>query len=123
MTNRRKSAVPAVPADGQSALSVPLASVTVVPEGVQPAHWQALTTYAPWLTLSDSMLSIAFCHAWGEYEQARGVVNEQGMMVMSKTGMLVQNPYYIVAAQRRMDLLKMGRELGLSPLVRQQARR
>ena len=88
------------------------------PEGVDAGHWRAIRTAAPWLQVSDGLVVRVLCDAIVEYGQARAAVDEQGTMVLTSTGSMVPNPWHRVMTERRAEIIKVARDLGLTPAAR-----
>ena len=88
------------------------------PEGVDAGHWRAIRTAAPWLQASDGLVVRAMCDALVEYGEARAAVDEQGTMVLSNTGAMLPNPWHRVMTERRAEIVKIARDLGLTPAAR-----
>lgn len=97
-------------------------AVAPVPEDVDAEQWRKLLAAAPWLMVSDGLLVKMLCHALAEYEQARAQVEAHGVMVMAKSGELVENPWFKLARTGRAEIFKVARELGLTPIVRMRSR-
>lgn len=105
--------------EGAVPSAVSALGAAVVPDGVDAGHWRMVTAAAPWLTVADGLVVKALCHALADYDQARAQVEAHGVMVMAKSGELIPNPWYKVVTERRAELVKLAREVGLTPLVRQ----
>ena len=88
------------------------------PDGVDAGHWRAIRTAAPWLQASDGLVVRMLCDAIVEYGQARAAVAEQGTMVLTSTGSMIPNPWHRVLAERRAEIVKIARDLGLTPAAR-----
>jgi len=88
------------------------------PEGVDADHWRRLIESAPWLTVSDTLVCVALCHALSEYWEARREVAKFGVMALLKSGDLAPNPWVAVMTARRAEIVKIAKDLGLNPIVR-----
>ena len=93
------------------------------PEGVDEERWQAVVAAAPWLTSSDVLVTTALCHAWRDYDDARALVEREGSVHVTKDGVTMQTAYYRMAMDRRYEVIRLARELGMTPLVRAQVRK
>ena len=78
------------------------------------------------LTLVDTQVLAAYCHAYGTWRYAVETLNEMaardpathGLMVRGKQGGAMQNPLVLTARQAANDMVRYAAEFGFSPAAR-----
>jgi P27 family predicted phage terminase small subunit len=76
-------------------------------------------------SLPDNLLSRAddgalevYAEAWARYRKARRMVEKAGFLVSTEKGRPMQNPLLAIMARAEDVMIKVGAELGLSPVSR-----
>lgn len=70
------------------------------------------------LTVLDGPLYARYCDTWARYLDAREQLDNAGLLAKGAKGNAVKHPALVVYRQLGDDLLKMERDLGLTPATR-----
>lgn len=70
------------------------------------------------LTKYDRAILSLYCQQWGVWREAQRIVKERGLIVLSKTGIEIQNPALGIANRAGERCAKYAIELGLTPSAR-----
>jgi P27 family predicted phage terminase small subunit len=70
------------------------------------------------VTLADRSALIALCLEWDRYLDATKQVQKHGLVVTTKTGYPMTNPYLVIATKALAGCNKLWPELGLTPSSR-----
>lgn len=70
------------------------------------------------LTKIDGGTLAQYCEAWGRWVEAIRVVQEKGMVMKTKQGNIIQNPYLGIANRAWDQVKAIAPELGLTPSSR-----
>lgn len=84
-------------------------------------HWEMLKEHLDQMGLlarSDMALMASYCQTMVRWEQAEEEIHDRGILVTSPTGEEKKNPAITVAEKCQELLLRIGNELGLSPVAR-----
>jgi P27 family predicted phage terminase small subunit len=85
------------------------------------AEWSRLAPMlrlAGQVTLADRSALIALCLEWDRYLDATKQVQKHGLVVTTKTGYPMTNPYLVIATKALAGCNKLWPELGLTPSSR-----
>jgi P27 family predicted phage terminase small subunit len=101
--------------DGMGSISAP-----VWFNAEQRAQWDHALENAPpgLLTATDRECLVTFCLAAALRAQAMREVERSGMLLKTKNGALIQNPYVGIVNRQALIMLRAGAELGFSPASR-----
>jgi P27 family predicted phage terminase small subunit len=81
-----------------------------------PGHLDEVAT-AKWRELAtagmDTDLLEVYCTTWSRWRSSAAQVQELGSVIKSPSGFPVQNPYLSICNRAAVDLLKIGKRLGL----------
>lgn len=70
------------------------------------------------LTDVDRSTFASYCVAWGSFVKAQQEIKKRGMIMKTKGGNLIQNPYLAIRNKSMEHMNKFGAEMGLSPSAR-----
>ena len=72
----------------------------------------------PWLIASDGWLLLELAQLLANVEEARANVREHGVMVLTKTGELRENPWAERERKLRDQMVRLAGQFGLTPVAR-----
>lgn len=86
----------------------------------QRAQWHHAIEHAPigLITETDRNCLVAWCVAAVIHQQAVVKVSELGLLVKTKDGNLIQNPYLPIINRQATLMLRAGAEMGFTPAAR-----
>ena len=67
---------------------------------------------------ADRALLIAYAVAYGRWMDAEKIIAEQGVVLKTEKGKLIQNPYLLVSNRAFGQMCKLATEFGLTPASR-----
>ncbi len=70
------------------------------------------------LALIDAMTLAAYCEAFSRWKQAVEMMGKDGIVFVTVAGYVAQHPAVGIANKAMAEMLKFGRELGLTPSAR-----
>lgn len=94
-----------------------------------PAHLSA-PAKSEWARLTQELLALglltqmdraalaSYCQAYGRWVAAEEKIEQSGVLVKSKTGVPIQNPYLSIANRAMEQMTSIGSEFGLTPSSR-----
>jgi len=94
-------------------------------EGEAVTEWNRITDELHtqnMLNAIDRAALATYCSLWSTYLEADGKVKEAGIVVLTKSGNAIQNPYLSIRNTAVKMCLRAASELGLTPRSRGQAK-
>jgi len=101
----------------------PVGDLTSAPDWMSPSQkegWDYAIAHSPrgLLKLIDRSVLAVWVVAEDTHRQASEKVTEQGLLMTTKTGELVQSTYLPIQNRQALIMMKAGSELGFSPTAR-----
>jgi P27 family predicted phage terminase small subunit len=66
----------------------------------------------------DCAALAAYCESWARWREAEQKIAETSLVIKTKSGNIIENPYYSVAKRERELMLKFLVEFGMTPSSR-----
>ena len=82
------------------------------PEAVRE-HWIATVEQAPWIRAADGGLLLAYARCLADLDEAREQVRENGVLVATRSGSVVESPWTLREGRLRGQLVTLAKALGL----------
>lgn len=102
----------------------PLAGVPECParfKAASRAVWErTVAVLAPsgLITQAEFALLELYCDTWEDYYEAARESKKEGKVLTRTRGGNHQNPWMVIKVQAKADLVRIGKELGLGPIIR-----
>ena len=81
-------------------------------------HCRDLCARVPWLVASDSWLLLELAQLLADVDEARANIREHGVMILTKTGEVRENPWAERERKLRDQLVRLAGQFGLTPVAR-----
>ena len=82
---------------------------------VAKREWDRMRVEAPWILAVNALLLAERCRAHSELQRACKLIDDAGVVVETRTGLMVKNPACEVSSQLRQYILRADAEMGLTP--------